>query len=329
MKNSQLFILMLIISVSLQTFAQKDEPFKPNGKPEIQIFTNFSASFSDGENFNKFDVTRAYFGYIYNFSKTITGRIILEVGKPSSGNFHYMALLKFAYLQYHFNKLTITGGMLSTPQFELGNKRWGFRYLFKSSHDEYGFGPTADLGVCAVYNFTPWLTADMILINGEGYKLMEADSVLKAGIGVSIFPVKNLLLRGYYDTMKKEDNDQQTLECILSYEDKKCNLSAVYNSQKDRALIAGQDIRGISFHGALFLKGNKKLFARFDHVYSEKIGSSQNPWNLSKDGELYIAGFEFSPANGIKLSPNFQGWQPANKNLPFIARFFLNAEIKL
>ena len=323
---------LLLISVFISAFhssAQNDEPFKANGKPEIQIFTNFSTSFSNDKNFSKFDVTRAHFGYIYNFSKTITGRITFDVGKPSTGNFHYTGLLKYAYLQYHDSKLTITGGMLSTPQYELGNKRWGFRYVFKSSHDEYGFGPTADMGICAVYNFTPWLSTDIILVNGEGNKLMEADSVFKTGFGVTIFPVKNLLLRGYYDTMKKKDNNQQTFECIISYEDKKCNLSAVFNSQKERALVAGQDIAGISFHGSLFLKGDKKLFARYDYTYSEKNGSTQNPWNLAKDGNLFLAGFEFSPVAGIKLSPNFQGWQPADKNLHFITRFSLNAEIRL
>jgi hypothetical protein len=329
MKYHRILILIPVFLFCIHASAQNGEPFKPNGKPEIQVFTNFSTSFSDGKNFNKFDVTRVYFGYIQNFSKTLTGRVTFEVGKPTVGNFHYMALLKFAYLQFHYNKLTLSGGMISTPQYELGYKRWGFRYVFKSSNDEYGFGPGADMGVCAVYNFTPRFTTDITLVNGEGYKLMEFDSVFKAEIGLSFYPVKNLLLRGYYDTMKKDENNQQTFECIISYEDKKFNLSAAYNYQKDRALVAGQNIKGISFYGYLFLSGNKKLFARYDHIYSEKIGSAHDPWNLSKDGRLYMAGFEFSPVTGIKLSPNFQGWQPGNKDNPFITRFFLNAEFKL
>jgi hypothetical protein len=329
MKNSRLLFLILIFPISIHASAQNDEFFKPNGNPEVRIFTNFSSSFSDGKNFNKFDVTRAYLGYIYNFSKTLTGRVTFDVGKPSVGNFNYSGLLKFAYLQYRTSKFTLTGGMMPTPQFELADKRWGYRYIYKTSYDEYGFGPGADLGISAVYNFTPWLTADAMLVNGEGHKQMEADSVFRAGIGISFMPVKNFFLRGYYDRMKKNERNQQTFACILSYEDKSFNLTAAYNFQKDRALIAGQDISGLSFNGSLFLKGNKKLFARFDHAYSEKTGSAQNPWNLAKDGKLFLAGFEFSPVTGIKLSPNFQGWQPADENLPFITRFSLNAEIRL
>jgi hypothetical protein len=328
MKKS-LLLLLIPVFASIQASAQNGEPFKPNGKPEIRIFTNFSSSFSSGKNFKKFDVTRAYFGYIYNFSETLTGRITFDVGKPSVGNFHYTGFLKFAYLQYHSGKFTLTGGMIPTPQHDLGDKRWGFRYIFKTSHDEYGFGPSADLGISAVYNFSDKFTADALLVNGESFRMAEADSVFKAGIGLSFYPVKNLLLRGYYDTMKKHENNQQTFEYIISYEDKKFNLSAVYNFQKDRAFIKGQDLSGLSLNGSLFLKGNKKLFVRFDHVNSETIGSAQYPWNLSKDGNLFLAGFEFSPVPGIKLSPNFQGWQPADNNLPFITRFSLNAEIRL
>lgn len=329
MKNLFLSFSLLAFFISMHTSAQKDESFKPNGKPVIWIFTHFSSTFSDGKNFNKFDVTRAYLGYIYSFSKTLTGRITFDASKPSEGNFHYTGLLRFAYLQYHTGKFILTGGMLLTPQYELGNKRWGYRYVLRNSHDEYGFGPSSDLGISAVYNFSDRFSADAILVNGESYKMTEADSAFKAGIGLSFYPVKNLLIRGYYDTMKKNENNQQTFEGVISYEDKKLNLSAAYNFQKDHLFITGQDFTGLSFHGSLFLRGNKKLFARFDHNCSEKIGSAPDPWNLSKDGQLFLAGFEFSPVAGIRLAPNFQGWQPAGENKPFISRFFLNAEIKL
>lgn len=328
MKKCLLLSFMLVFGASVLLKAQT-EPFKPNGTPEFRIFTNFTSTFTDGKNFNKFDVTRAYLGYIYNFSKTLTGRVTLDVGNPSSGKFNYTALLKFAYLQYHKGKLSVTGGMLSTPQYELGDKRWGYRYVYKTSHDEYAFGPSADLGLSAVYNFTPGFSADLILVNGEGFKLSEIDSVLKTGLGVTYIPMKNLLVRGYYDTMKKGDNNQQTLEAILSFENKKLNLTAVFNHQKDRSLVHGQDISGFSLNGSLFLKHNMKLFGRFDDVYSSRMGNAPHPWNYSKDGRLYLAGFEFLLAPGVRLAPNFQGWEPANGALPFISRFALNAEIRM
>ncbi len=328
MKKNLLLLLFLAFIPSFFVSAQQPEAFKPNGKPEVRIFTNFNSAFSDGNNLNKFEVTRAYFGYIYNFSKSWTGRVTYDVGKPSVGNFHYTGFIKFAYLQYHTDKLTITGGMIPTPQYDIGDKKWGYRYIFKTSHDEYGFGPSADLGISAVYKFSDIISADATLVNGETFRSVEADSAFKAGIGLTLIPVKNVLVRGYYDTMKKGNKNQQTVEGILSYENKKVNFTAVYNYQLDRGLISGQDITGLSLNGSLFLKNNKKLFARYDHVYSEKIGNATNPWNFSKDGSLIMAGFEFSPVAGIKLAPNFQGWKPADENKPYISRISLHAEIR-
>jgi hypothetical protein len=71
------------------------------------------------------------------------------------------------------------------------------------------------------------------------------------------------------------------------------------------------------------------LFARYDYLYSDKIGSASHPWNYTKDGSLIIAGFEFSPVAGIKIAPNIQNWKPADGDRPSIFRFMLNADIKL
>lgn len=326
-------IYSLIVVFSLFFFihasAQQAEPFKPNGGPEIRIFTNFTSSFSDGKNLNKFDITRAYFGYIYNFSRTLTGRVTLDFGYPSAGKFDYTALLKFAYLQYHTKNLILTGGMFYTPQFNIAEKRWGYRYIFKNFPDEYGFGPGADLGVYAIYNFSSSVSADLILVNGEGFRQAEADSVFRSGLGITYNLGKSLWFRGYYDTMKKNGNNQQTIECIFSYEDRRINLTAFYNHQLNHAMVAGQDYSGLSFNGTLFLRNSMKLFARFDDVFSTRIGGSPKPWNNLKDGKLYLAGIEFLLTPGVKLAPNFQGWEPADPDLHFISRFALNAEIQM
>ena len=329
MKRVLFLLVCLLISSTLISLAQQQEAFKPNGKPEVRIFTSFGSTFSDGMNQNKFDVTRAYLGYIQNFSKNWTSRVTFDVGKPSVGNFHYTAFLKFAYLQYHTDKLTLYGGLIPTFQYDYGDKKWANRYVYKTSYDDYGFGTAADFGVSAAYKFSDKISLDAILINGESFRTQETDSAFKAGVGITLMPVKNLALRGYYDIMPKDGRKQQTMEYILSYENKKFNLTADYNFQKDRGYISGQDISSISLYGYLFLKNNKQLFARYDYLYSEEIGNAVNPWNFAKDGSLFIAGFEFSPVAGIKISPNIQNWQPADENRPSIFRFMLNADVKL
>ena len=33
----------------------------------------------------------------------------------------------------------------------------------------------------------------------------------------------------------------------------------------------------------------------------------QIPWNYNKDGQLFMAGFDYSPTRGVKIAPTFPG----------------------
>jgi hypothetical protein len=322
-------IFLLILTIPKTMSAQTGKGFKPGGKPEARIFSEFNAAFSDGNNVNRFELTRAYFGYAYNFSETLSGRITYDVGNPSSGKFQMTALLKYGYLQYRKKNLCVTGGMIPTTLFDLSEKKWGYRYIYKSFQDEYGMGYSADLGISAAYLIDKWLTTDVILTNGEGYKQMDGDSVLKAGIGMTLLFLKNLTLRVYAESMKKRNANQQGYSFLASYENDRFNLNAELSHQNDHNLVAGRNWGGISLFGTLLLKKNIKIFVRFDQLGSDKLAGAVHSWNISKDGNLYMAGFEFSPVQGVKISPNFQGWQPSKTGNPFVSKFFLNLEFRI
>ncbi len=327
---NKLYILVAtsLIFPSLSIFAQQDTSYIPNGKPEIRIFTSASSTFFQGENFNKFDLNRAYLGYIQNFTKTLTGRVTLDFGNPSAGKLNYTAYLKFAYLQYHIGKFFLTGGMIPLPHYEVGDTKWGYRYVYRTFFDDHGFGTSADLGISVVYKFTPRFGADLTLVNGEGFKLAETDSAVRVGLGITLIPVKNLTLRGFFDTMKKEEVNQQTTELMASYENRKIAVAYGWYSQKDHALVADHDYQGMTLNASLLLKKNVKIFARFDDLTSEKTGNAQNPWNYAKDGRLYLAGIEIPISPGIKLSPNFMCLDPADASIPSSSRISLNLDVK-
>lgn len=321
-------VVILIISSIITISGQEKDTFKPGGNPEVRIFSSFSTTFSDGENHNKFDLTRAYFGYNYNFTKHLAGRIVYDVADPSVGKLKFTGMLKFAYLRYQTTRLTITGGMIALPEYDFGDKRWGYRYVYKTAHDDYGFGTSADLGLSVAYNFASWITGDVTVMNGEGFKLTETDSTFKAAFGVTVIPGKNLSLRAYYDNMGKDGINQQTAEIIASYEGKDHVLSAAFNYRKNHGLIAGKDYRCISLNGAVPVSAKMKIFARYDNVTSVRVANETDPWNIGKDGQLFIAGLEFIPAPGVRFSPNFQGWRPADRDLPVISRLSLSLDLK-
>jgi len=326
---SLLFAGGLAFSVIAPVQAQDTEEFKPGGKPEVRIFTSFSSTFADGKSHNKFDIGRAYLGYGYNFTRNLYGRIVYDVADPSVGNMKFTGMLKFAYLKYQTDKWTITGGMIPLPEYDYVDKKWAYRYVYKPSHDQYGFGVAADLGFGVAYKIAPWIAADITVTNGEGFKLTEVDSTMKAAAGITLMPVKNVSLRLYYDRMGKDGSHQQTAEVIASYENKGTILSASYHSRINNGLLAGYDLHALSFNGRVAVSEKIRIFGRYDFVASAVVENDEEPWNLNKDGQLFLTGIEILIAPGVSLAPNYQGWLPASSDLPFISRFSLSLDLKI
>ena len=321
--------IMLFTGLSSSIIAQETEEFKPGGKMEARIFTSLGTTFSGGENHTKFDLGRAYLGYNYNFSRKLTGRLVYDVSDPSVGKLKFTGMLKFAYLKYQTGKLTVSGGMIALPEYDFGDRKWGFRYTYKTLHDEYGFGTAADLGLNVTYSFASWISADLTVMNGEGFKLTESDSTFKAAASINVMPFRNFSLRMYFDNMSKNSVNQETTEIIAAYENRGYVISAAWNYRWNHNLIKGQDYQGVTVNGTIPVRKKIRIFGRYDYLASVKTGSSPDPWNLAKDGQLFMTGVDFSLAPGVSLSPNFTGWKPADSSRPFISRFTISLDLKI
>jgi hypothetical protein len=329
MKKS-LLIILTMFGLSICTInAQDTTKFKPSGKVEVLIFTDFSHSSTGETSVNKFEVTRAYFGYSYNFIPSLSGRVVMDFGNPGVGSLQMTGMLKFAYLQYQKQNLTVKFGLISNTSFDVQEKFWGYRYILKSFQDQYGLSPSADFGLSTEYKFNDIISADVMVQNGEGFKVQDADSALKTGIGVTLYPLKNIKLRGYYDFMKKGSANQQTEALMVGYANNKFSLGVEYNYQADSKLKSGQDWSGYSAYGTYYFNAKTDLFARYDNLSSVKVGSAEDPWNYSKDGQLMMLGLEFIPLKGIKIAPNYQLWTPRNSSISATSSIFLNVEIRI
>jgi hypothetical protein len=323
-KFNILFFAFILITAS--STAQEGE-FTPKGKPVLRIFSNFHSTFAEGERGSAFELKRVYLGYEHNFSKHLSGAAVLDVGDPGVGKLQMTAYVKNAYLKYKKSKLTVNFGLISTTQFNLQESAWGYRYLEKSFQDEYKFNSSADLGVSAAYKITDFLSADVIVANGEGYKKIESDSALRTGFGVTLTPVKNFTARAYYD-FSTNVNRQTSIATFLEYATDKFSLGAEYMLQIQPDFIAERQWSGTSFFGTLKLANKLKLFGRYDRLTSNTVAGETSNWNLSGDGQTFIGGLEFSPAKGIKLAPNFKGWSPADNSKTFVSTVILNIEVK-
>jgi hypothetical protein len=197
--------------------------------------------------------------------------------------------------------------------------------LYKSFQDEHKFGPSADLGLYVSYKLFEGLTIDATIANGEGYKSIEVDSLLKYSAGVTISPVRGLDLHAYYDIMGKDKNERQILSFYAGWSVGNLKVGAEYNQQLNNQLIEGHDLTGLSFYGSYKIK-KARIFGRLDKLSSAKLGGTTDPWNFVNDGQLIIAGIEFNPVKGLKITPNYQGWNPSN-SAPKVDSFYLSCEI--
>ena len=328
MKKNYLSLIVLLgmsCLLSAQTVEVTTQPvvdtFKPSGKPIVTVFSDFTNVNSNNLSNNAFEITRAYFGYGYNFSQDFSGKIVFDIANtkdlsPSA----FTAFLKNAYAEYSHGILKADFGLVGENMFDLQESVWGKRYIYKSFQDQYGFGSSADLGAKVKLQFIPEVSLDVEVLNGEGYKKVQADSTFEFAAGLTVQPIKNLFARVYYDYTANQSYAtakvaQNSFNVFVGYKGEAGTLAAEYNLQNGNKFVKGGNWSGYSIYGTLPLMKKLNVFARFDDLMSDKIGVSTIGWNSTKsgtDGQVYMAGVEFIPVKGIQISPNFRYANPSS-----------------
>jgi hypothetical protein len=318
-------ILLVIQNGNLE--AQSDQTFTPNGKPFALIFSDVNYRLNADGNSKAFEITRSYFGYEYNFTRNISAKVNLDVADPGIGKLQMTAYLKNALVQYKTNNFSVRFGLIGTDEFSLQEKQWGYRYIYKSFQDAYNFGPSADLGAAVEYSPAKFISFDVSVLNGEGYKKIQSDSTLKTSFGLTLKPINGFVLRAYYDMMNHNYN-QSTIALFAAYTYKNLKAAIEYNNQKNNGMLNGHNFSGVSLYSSVAVGKKFSIFARYDTLWSSTLENQTDPWNYSKDGQLLMTGFDYSPTAGVKIAPNFQGWSPSDKSIPFTSTIALNFELK-
>lgn len=293
---------MATIGIAAQ--AQDTKTETPKGKAIVQVFGNFHTGFGTGNDDRGFELDRSYLGYEYDFGKGLSAKAVMDVGKSSDvSDYQRIAYIKNAMMQWKTGHLTLSGGLISTTQFNFQEKFWGYRYVMKSFQDEYKFGSSADLGISAAYKFADWIFADAIVVNGEGYKKIQKNDGLNYGLGVTLTPVKGFQVRvygGLNESGEKDKKDITNLAVFAGYKHEKFTIGAEYNQMWNASYEDGADQNGYSIFGSVRLSDVADLYARFDDLYSA------DDWNISKDESAAILGAQFKLGKYVKVAPNFR-----------------------
>ncbi len=313
MIKKSLSVLMLMLAFTCVKAQDKSE-FKPSGKIIARGFVNVNSQLKDSKGV-AFGVSRAYLGYKYKFSPNLQVTVIEDfaAGKTKDGKF--APALKNVCLQWSKNKLTLKGGLMGLYQFKAQESYWGYRYIYKSFQDHYKMGHSADVGLYAKYKIIPQLAVDFALTNGEGYKKIRRDKSMRYQFGVSVAPVKQLLIRLYADMYNDSKSvheknlptydifeNQYTFNAFIGYKNDFVKIGAEYNMQNNAGLVKDNNLFGYSAYCTANLNKKWKAFARFDLLQSSANGNS---WN-KKDGKVAIIGTEYKPYNKVVISPNFR-----------------------
>lgn len=298
----------LLSFLAMAGMAQEGKDEMPKGKAIVQVFGNFHAGFGKENDDRGYELERSYLGYEYNFGKGLSAKAVMDVGKSSDvGDYQRIAYIKNAMVSWKTAKLTLNGGLISTTQFNFQEKFWGYRYIMKSFQDEYKFGSSADLGLSAAYEFADWISADAIIVNGEGYKKIQSNEGLSYGLGVTLTPVSGLQVRlygGWNESGEDGKKDVANLAAFAGYKHERFTLGAEYNQMWNASNQNDADQYGYSVFASVKLAKDTDLYARYDEL------CSKNDWNKAKDEQAAILGVQFKLGKYVKIAPNFRMSMP-------------------
>lgn len=301
----------ILACIGIGAQAQDVKTKEPKGKAIIQVFANFHTGFGAGDD-RGFELDRSYFGYEYNFGNGLSAKAIMDIGKSKQiDDYHRIAYIKNAMVSWKRGNLTLNGGLISTTQFNFQEKFWGYRYIMKSFQDEYKFGNSADLGISVAYRFADWVSADAIIVNGDGYKKIQLNDGLNYGLGVTLTPVKGFQIRLYGGLNESGEDGKKNIAnfaAFAGYKHDKFSIGAEYNHMLNASYTEGNDQYGYSVFGSVKVAKYAELYARFDDLYSN------NDWNIAKDERAAIVGAQFALGKYVKIAPNFRMSMPKTPN---------------
>ena len=306
--KTKMILAGILACIGITAQAQDAKVEEPKGKAIVQVFGNFHSGFG-AENDNRgFELERSYLGYEYKLGDGLSVKGVMDIGKSSDvSDYQRIAYIKNAMLSWKKDKFTLNAGLISTTQFNFQEKFWGYRYIMKSFQDMYKFGNSADLGISASYKFTDWLSADAIVVNGEGYKKVQKNDGLNYGLGVTLTPVKGFQVRlygGLNESGQEGKEDIVNMAAFAGYKGDKFTVGAEYNYMQNASNKDDADQYGYSLFSSVKLSKDTEMFVRFDDL------SSKNDWNIAKDEQAAIVGAQFKLGKYVKIAPNFRMSMP-------------------
>ena len=323
--KTKVILAGVLACMGIAAQAQDTKVEEPKGKAIVQVFGNFHSGFGAENDDRGFELERSYLGYEYKLGNGLSVKGVMDIGKSNDvSDYQRIAYIKNAMVSWKKGDFTLNGGLISTTQFNFQEKFWGYRYIMKSFQDQYKFGNSADLGISASYKFADWVSADAIIVNGEGYKKVQKNDGLNYGLGVTLTPVKGFQVRlygGLNESGQEGKDDIVNMAAFAGYKCEMFTIGAEYNYMQNTSNKNDTDQYGYSVFASAKVSKKAEVYARFDELYSK------NDWNIAKDEQAAIIGAQFKLGKYVKVAPNFKMNKPKadgadNKYSAYVSCYF-------
>jgi len=334
MKRINLLLIFLFAFTTL--FGQEvKEEFKPSGRGIGTIFFFYGHNLdNDADQRSAFVLERAYLGYGYNFTKTVSAKVIFDVGYDSTVK-TYTAYAKNAMLDWTFvPKAKLSVGLIGCKQFDTQESFWAHRYVLKTFADQYSLGTSADLGFNFEINPSDKWMFNVFMLNGDGYKaLQDADGLHRYGANVIAKPTKGLILKLHYDFNPSEVEDEDvTITNFTAFAgyafNERATLGLEYNflnnGENFRKPFEDKSLGGISIYGSYKINNKYEVFGRYDNLQSNELDGETENWNYGKDGSLILIGAQYNITKLVDIALNYKGWNYDDPDINNASGIFLN-----
>ncbi len=341
--TKQLVFVAILFAAIIRANAQETEEFKPHGKMEGRIYTDFSADIvGDGDD-KAFELKRAYFGYKYQITPEWRTHLRVDVGGNEfifdgvkDGLESQYVFFKTAALYYEKGPWFAAFGLHDTYQFKVQESLWGKRYILPSMLDLQKFDFSADIGASGQYR-TDNFSIDFGLFNGEGYKQLQADDAFRGSLGITGWFFDKKLIGRLYVDQSNADVHLGSYTGFIGLDLDKFTLGAEYTHQNNYIYVEGHNRDAYSVFTQYNFTPRIGLWARIDGMTSEfdfdepltaESVKYISGWN-SKDGEDIYAGVEYVVVpKKINTSINYQHHRSDEAEPVNSGKIFFNLEVR-
>jgi hypothetical protein len=323
----------------------------------IYTYYQFTTNGTDGNNFNKFDLDRAYLTAKANLSDNTRLQFTTDVYRQTdtSKNAFYAGVairVKFAFAEYlPASDVAVRIGMIPTHWQGLVDGLWKYRVLTANITDNTraGYNASADLGASASYTLPSKLGEIFVgIFNGSGYSSPEANRFKDFALRATLTPLAGqpLTLAAYYYKGGNESKIKQYLGkdrwgALASYSYQGVTAGLEYNHKSDQGKPSNitledttQTGTAISFFGEAkapvdgFL-GSLALLWRLDYIDPNSVPGNDI-------GRYWIVGLSWKASDKLtfivdrqtnKVEPSVMLTRVDKVKIDYDNRWYLHAQL--